>query len=86
MNIVVCIKQVPDVEGRIIIEKGTMTMKGLLPSYVINSLDLLAIEEAIRIKDKEGQGRVTLVSLGAESAEEALRKGIAMGADDAILL
>jgi len=86
MNVVVCVKQVPDVEGRIVVEKGTVCMQGLLPSYVINPLDLLAIEEAIRLKELDGQGQVTLVSLGTTSCEEALRRGIAMGADDAILL
>lgn len=86
MNVVVCVKQVPDVEGRIVVEKGTISMQGLLQSYVINPLDLLAIEEAMRLKELDGQGQVTLVSLGTTSSEEALRKGIAMGADDAILL
>lgn len=86
MNVVVCVKQVPDVEGRIVVEKGTISMQGLLQSYVINPLDLLAIEEAMRLKELDGQGQVTLVSLGTTSSEETLRKGIAMGADDAILL
>ena len=86
MNVVVCVKQVPDVEGRIVVEKGTVSMQGLLPSYVINPLDLLAIEEAMQLKELDGQGQVTLVSLGTTSSEEALRRGIAMGADDAILL
>ncbi len=86
MNIVVCVKQVPDIEGRIIVEKGVVSLQELVPSYVISSLDLLAIEESIRIKEGEGRGQVTLVSLGDSSAEDALRKGLAMGADDAILL
>ncbi len=86
MNIVVCAKQVPDIEGRIIVEKGVVSLQQLVPSYVISSLDLLAIEEAIRIKEREGQGQVTLVSLGDSTAEDALRRGLAMGADDAILL
>lgn len=86
MNIVVCVKQVPDVEGRIAVEQGTVSMQGLLTSYVINPLDLLAVEEAIRIRETDGQGQVTLVSLGDSSTEESLRKCIAMGADDAILL
>jgi electron transfer flavoprotein beta subunit len=86
MNIVVCVKQVPDIEGRIVVEKGTVSMQGLLISEVINPLDLLAIEEALRIKELDGQGQVTLVSLGSSSTEETLRRGIAMGADEAILL
>jgi electron transfer flavoprotein beta subunit len=86
MDVVVCMKQVPDVEGRIVVEKGTVSMQGLLPSYVINPLDLLAIEEALRIRELAGQGQVTLVSLGNSSTEESLRRGIALGADEAILL
>jgi len=86
MKIIVCVKQVPDIEGRIVVEKGAVSMQGLLPSYVINPLDLLAIEEALRIKETDGQGQVTLVSLGTSSTEEFLRKGIAMGVDEAILL
>ena len=86
MNIVVCVKQVPDIEGRIVVEKGTVSMQGLLISDVINPLDLLAIEEGLRIKDMDGQSQVTLVSLGTSSSEQTLRKGIAMGADEAILL
>ena len=86
MNIVVCVKQVPDIEGRVVVEKGRVSIQALVPSYIISSLDLLAIEEAIRINERSRKGQVTLVSLGDSSAEDALRKGLAMGADDAILL
>jgi len=86
MNIVVCVKQVPDIEDRVVVEKGKVSIQALVPSYIVSSLDLLAIEEAIRINEKDGEGQVTLVSLGDASAENALRKGLAMGADDAILL
>lgn len=86
MNIVVCVKQVPDIEGRIMVEKGEISIQDLIPSRVINPLDLLAIEEAIRIREKDGLGQVTLVSLGTQLAEEALRRGLAMGADEAVLL
>ncbi len=86
MKIVVCVKQVPDIEGRIIVEKGVISLRELVPSYVISSLDLVAIEEAIRIREEVGRGEVTLVSLGEATAEDALRKGLAMGADDAVLL
>ena len=91
MKIVVCVKQVPDIEGRIVVEKGAISLQELVPSYVVNPLDLLAIEEAMcikemRIKERDGAGQVTLVSLGSSLAEEALRNGIALGADDAIHL
>lgn len=86
MNIVAFVKQVPDIEGKIVVEKGAISVRGLMPNDVINPLDLLATEEAIRIKERNGQGQVTVVSLGAPSAAEALRQGLAMGADEAILL
>lgn len=86
MNVVVCVKQVPDIEGRIVVEKGVISLQDSNPREVINPLDLLAIEEAIRIKETDGQGQVTLVCVGATSSEESLRKGIAMGADEAVLL
>ena len=86
MNVVVCVKQVPDIEGRIVVEKGAISLQDSKPREVINPLDLLAIEEAIRIKEKDGQGQVTLICVGSTSSEESLRKGIAMGADEAILL
>jgi electron transfer flavoprotein beta subunit len=86
MNVVVCVKQVPDIEGRIVVEEGAVTFQDSNAREVINPLDLLAIEEALRIKEKDGQGKVTLFCVGDTSSEESLRKGIAMGADEAILL
>jgi electron transfer flavoprotein beta subunit len=86
MNIVVCVKQVPDIEGRVVVEKGIISVQAMVSSDVVNPQDLLAIEEAIRIKDESGNGTVTLISLGPSETEETLRKCIAMGADDAILL
>jgi electron transfer flavoprotein beta subunit len=86
MNIVVCIKQIPDIEELLAVEKGEVIFRNQPPRMVINSLDLLALEEAIRIKEAVKKGQVILVSLGATSNEESLRKGLAMGADEAILL
>ena len=86
MNIVVCIKQVPDIEGRVIVEKGAISVQGMVSSNVINPPDLVAVEAALQLKEKSGEGSVTLVSLGPHEAEEILRAGLAMGADNAILL
>ncbi len=85
MNIVVCMKQVPDVEGRIVVDKGEIAVQALVASRIINRLDLLGVELAMGIKENTG-GRLTLVSLGTPEADEALRHGIAMGADDAVLV
>ncbi len=86
MNIIVCVKQVPDIEAPIVVEKGEITFRNEMPREVMNPLDFLAIEEALRIKEGAEDGRVTLISLAASSGEESLRKGLAMGADEAILL
>jgi electron transfer flavoprotein beta subunit len=86
MDVVVCVKQVPDVEGRVVVDKGVVSVQALVSADVINSQDLQAIEEAVRLREDSGDGKVTLVSLGPPEAEETLRKGLALGADDAILL
>ena len=84
MNIVVCIKQVPDTaEVRINPETGTLIREGV-PS-IINPFDLNALEAGLHIKER-AKGSVTVLTMGPPQAETALRDAIAMGADDAILL
>lgn len=85
MNIIVCIKQVPDVEGKVVVEKGVISISALVPGDVLNSLDLFALEEALSLRGKAG-GRVTVISLGKAAVEDGLRYSLAMGADEAILL
>lgn len=85
MNIIVCIKQVPDTnEVKIDPVKGTLIREGV-PS-IINPDDRNALEEALRIKDQNKDTKVTVVSMGPPQAEVALVEAIAMGADEAILL
>lgn len=84
MNIIVCIKQVPDTaEIRINPETNTLMREGV-PS-IINPFDLHAIEAALQIRETEG-ARVTVLTMGPPQAETALREAIAMGADEAVLL
>ncbi|MTI65097.1 MAG: electron transfer flavoprotein subunit beta/FixA family protein [Firmicutes bacterium] len=84
MNIVVCVKQVPDTtEVKLDPKTNTLIRKGV-PS-IINPDDKSGIESALRLKEKVG-GEVTLLSMGPPQAEVALREGLAMGADKAILL
>jgi electron transfer flavoprotein beta subunit len=54
--------------------------------YTLNFFDSLAVEEALRIKERIGSGQVTVISQGGQKSVEALRTGLAMGADEAILL
>ncbi len=84
MKIVVCIKQVLDTAAKINIQSGKIDPSGI--PRIINPYDEFAIEEAIRIKEKKEDVEVTLVSLGPETSKEALRSGLAMGADNAIHL
>src|SRR4030067_393133 len=86
MNIIVCVKRVPDTaEADISIDKsGKEIDKGGL-AFDLNEWDSYAIEEAIRLKEKLG-GTVTVCSMGGEDGNESIRKCLAMGADDALRL
>ena len=84
MNIAVCIKQVPDTtEVRIDPVTNTLIREGV-PS-IINPFDENAIEEGIRLVEQHG-GKVTVITMGPPQAEEALRRALSMGADEAILV
>ena len=84
MDIVVCIKQVPDTtEVKIDPKTNTLVRQGV-PS-IVNPFDKNAIEAGLRLKEKYG-GRVTVVSMGPPQANDALKECLAMGADDAVLL
>ena len=83
MNIVVLIKRVPDTETRIQLKDGKVVTDGI--SWIISPYDEYGIEEALRIVEKH-TGKVTLLCLGPEEAKETIRKGLALGADEAIHL
>lgn len=84
MNIVVCIKQVPDTtEVKLDPKTGTLIREGV-PS-IINPDDKAGIEEALKIKEKVG-AKVTILTMGPPQADIALREAYAMGADEVILL
>ncbi|MFH1868684.1 MAG: electron transfer flavoprotein subunit beta/FixA family protein [Candidatus Omnitrophota bacterium] len=84
MNIIVCIKQVPDTTNvRIDPETNTLIRQGV--ESIINPFDMYAIEEAIRIKEKLG-GKVIVVTMGPPQAESALREAVSMGVDEAVLV
>lgn len=84
MNIVVCIKQVPDTnEVRIDPVKGTLIREGV-PS-IMNPDDKAGLEAALRIKDEIG-AVVSVISMGPRQADIVLREAVAMGADAAYLV
>ncbi|GMV56091.1 MAG: electron transfer flavoprotein subunit beta [Betaproteobacteria bacterium] len=84
MHIVVCIKQVPD-SAQIRVHPVTNTIMRQGVPAIVNPYDLFALEEALRLKDRHG-GRVTVLTMGPPQAEDALRKCLTFGADEAILV
>ena len=85
MNIIVCMKQVPDTETLIKIKPDGSGIVTDDIKYVMNPYCEFAVEEALRIKEKFG-GQAILVTMGPQRAVEALRTGLAMGADRSIHL
>ncbi len=84
MNIIVCIKQVPETtEVRINPETNTLIREGV--KSIINPFDMYAIEESVRLKEKFG-AKVAVITMGPPQAETALREAISMGADEGILV
>jgi len=84
MNIVVCVKQVPNtVEVKINPETNTLIREGV--ESIINPFDMYAIEEGLRLKERFG-GKVTVITMGPPQAQDALREAISLGVDEAILL
>ena len=84
MNVVVCIKQVPDTtDVRIDPETNTLIREGV--ASIINPFDMYAIEEAVKLKERFG-GKSTVLTMGPPQAQDALREAISMGIDEAIHL
>ena len=86
MKIVVCIKQVPDTATQVKIAAGGKAIETGGITWIVSPYDEFAVEEALRIKEKRGQGEVIAMSLGPDRVKEALRSSLAMGVDRAIHL
>ena len=85
MNIVVCVKQVPDTWAERTLRPDDSTLDRASVDGVINELDEYAIEEGLRLAEAHG-GEVTILTMGPEKASESIRKALSMGADKAIHL
>lgn len=84
LNLLVCVKQVPDTtQIKIDPVKHTLIREGV--PAIVNTFDTYALEVALRLKDKWG-GRVTVLSMGIPKAKDALRECLAVGADEAYLI
>ena len=85
MKFAVCINHVPDTAAKINIAGDGKTIDRAGVTYVISPYDEFAVEECLRLKEKNG-GDVTAISLGGDAHKETLRKALAMGVDKAVLL
>jgi electron transfer flavoprotein beta subunit len=84
MLVVTCVKQVPDTtQVKVDPNTGTLIREGV--PFIINPFDTHALEESLRLKDKYGF-RVAVISMGPPNTEVTLKKALALGADEAILL
>jgi electron transfer flavoprotein beta subunit len=85
MNIVVCVKQVPDTATERKLRSDDKTLDRDAVDGVVNELDEYAVEEALQLKEAHG-GEVTVLTMGPGKATETIRKALAMGADKAVHL
>src|SRR5712664_2431650 len=85
MNIVVCVKQVPDTWAERTLRPDDSRLDRATVDGVINELDEYAIEEGLRLAEAHG-GEVTILTMGPEKAAESIRKALSMGADKAVHL
>jgi electron transfer flavoprotein alpha/beta subunit len=84
LNIIVCIKQVPDTtDVKIDSQTNTLIRDGL--RSIMNPFDAFAVEEGLRLRDEHG-GRVVVITMGPPQARDVLEEAVAMGADDAVFL
>ena len=84
MKIICCIKHVPDTNSQIQLEADKKDINRDAISYVMSPYDEFAVEEALRIREKNSGTTVTVITLGPERVDQVLRTGLAMGADNAI--
>ena len=85
MKLVACINHVPDTTAKINPGPDGKSIDKTGVGFILNPYDEFAVEECLRLKEKNG-GEVIVVSLGGDSHKETLRKALAMGADKAVLL
>ena len=86
MDIIVCVKRVPDTaELEVEIDRSGTGIEERDLAYGINEWDNFAIEAALALKEEHG-GKVTAITIGGEDDEEVLRRALAMGADEALHL
>jgi electron transfer flavoprotein beta subunit len=83
MNIVVCVKQVPDTWSEKKLDASDSTLDRAATDPVMNEMDEYAVEEALKLQEAHG-GEVTILCMGPDAATETVRKALSMGADKAV--
>src|ERR1700756_640179 len=84
MNIYVCIKQVPDTETKIKLNADSSGIETAGIKWIMSPYDEFAVEEALRLKEKNAGSTVTVLSAGPTRVVEAIRTALAMGCDNGI--
>ena len=86
MDIIVCLKRVPDTETRVRFSDGSTVIEPEGVKYIVSPYDEFALEAAFRTTEMTEEGQVTVMTLGNEDSQETLRAALAAGADAAVLL
>lgn len=86
MKIAVCIKRVPDMEGRFRIASDGTSIDEAGLKFDLNEFDAWAVEAALQLREKQAGGEVVVISLGLDAVQETIRKALSMGADRGVHL
>ena len=87
MNIAVCVSHVPDTATKIKISSDNKSIEKTGVTYIINPYDEFAVEESLKWKEKSGgDSKVTVFSVGSGASKETIKKALAMGADEGVLI
>jgi electron transfer flavoprotein beta subunit len=84
VQILVCVKQVPDTEAKVMVADDGVSISERDITFIMNPYDEFAVEAAVRIKEATPDVTVALATVGPPRADDALRLGLAMGADSAV--
>lgn len=84
MKILVCMKQVPDMESKFKISSDGLWYDSADLAWRMNEYDEYAVEQAVQLKEQLGSGDITVLSIGPERVKETMKKALAMGCDRGI--
>src|SRR5512147_2910913 len=86
VKIAVCIKRVPDMDGRFAIAADGRSLDPAGLKFDLSDFDGYAVEVALQLNEKQGPGEVVVITLGSDAAQETLRKALSLGVDRGVLL